>query len=64
VAEHYTKDTTEAEKWCNTCNRRTIHRVSDGRIGACTEHAAQYETKAQKKRREQREKEAREPKLF
>lgn len=35
MPEHFTKSTVEAKFWCNKCARETIHRVHDGRRGAC-----------------------------
>jgi hypothetical protein len=64
MAEHYTQGTEGAPRWCWKCKRRTIHKVSGGRIGRCTEHESQPFTKAQLKRKEQAEREAREPSLF
>lgn len=64
MPHHYPKDTTEAPYWCKTCGRTTQHRVFDGRLAHCLEHHAQEFTKAQLKRKEQAEKEKREPKLF
>jgi hypothetical protein len=61
---HYTKNTESVTQWCNTCGRPTQHAVSAGRLGGCTEHPAPAETKAQQKRREEREHEAKNPTLF
>lgn len=36
--EHYTKNTSAVQAYCSTCNRRTMHRVDNGRKGPCTEH--------------------------
>ena len=38
MSEHYTRNTEGAPKWCNACGRITVHKVSGGRIGRCTEH--------------------------
>jgi len=37
MAQHYTKNTLEATKWCNRCSRKTRHAVSGNRIGHCLE---------------------------
>jgi hypothetical protein len=37
MPEHFTKATTEAKFWCAKCYKPTMHRVSDGRRGACLE---------------------------
>jgi hypothetical protein len=64
MPHHYTKDTTEAYEFCNTCNRLTLHAVSGGRRGHCKEHGPKGLTKAQQKRKKKREKEEREQRLF
>ena len=64
MPHHYPKDTTEAPYYCSRCGRPTQHRVFDGRLAHCLEHQSQQFTKAQLKRKEQQEKEKREPKLF
>lgn len=35
MAQHYTRDTVQAEAWCGPCNKRTPHLVNDRRLGAC-----------------------------
>jgi len=37
MSEHYKYNVTGVSKFCKTCNKRTIHRVSVGRVGGCTE---------------------------
>jgi len=37
MSEHYTKNTTRVMKFCPTCNKKTMHRVDNGRIGLCVE---------------------------
>ncbi len=64
MSEHYTKTTEGAPHWCNKCRRITVHAVSDGRLGRCTEHESQAFTKAQLKRKEQAEHNAKNPSLF
>ena len=38
MAEHYTKNTTGVLKFCPTCNKNTVHKVSGKKIGLCTEN--------------------------
>lgn len=64
MSHHETKNTTGILAWCNTCGRRTMHRVTDRRKGHCTEHAPAGLSKAQEKRRREQEKKERELKLF
>jgi hypothetical protein len=64
VPEHYTRNTLGAPRWCNKCGRFTVHSVSDRRIGRCTEHESQPFTKAQLKKKERNEREAKNPGLF
>lgn len=64
---HYTKDVTEAYEFCKTCNKLTLHFVSDGRRGRCKEHTVGGEdglSVAQRKRKEQQAKEKQNPRLF
>jgi hypothetical protein len=35
MPEHYTKNTVSVLKWCNTCGKKMMHQVYDGRIGSC-----------------------------
>lgn len=37
MAEHYTRNTTGVFRFCNRCGRLTMHKVSNRRIGLCTE---------------------------
>jgi len=64
VSEHYRRSVKAVSRWCEHCRRITTWAVSASRVTHCTEHEAPHETKAQQKRREQREAEARTPKLF
>ena len=64
MTQHYQRNTTGITQWCNTCNRMTIHRVDDRRVGVCTEHHKDGMSKAQKKWKDQQEKDEREPELF
>ena len=49
MTQHYTRNTTEVMAYCPTCNRKTMHRVDDRRIGPCLEHEAQGMSKKQEK---------------
>lgn len=65
--KHETRNTVEKLSWCNTCRKNTRHTVSDRRPVLCLEHNAGGETglsRAQEKRREKQEREAREPRLL
>ncbi len=67
MPHHFRKDVTEAYEFCKTCNKLTLHFVSDGRLGRCKEHSvgdADGLSKEQRKRRDEQEKEKREPRLF
>jgi hypothetical protein len=48
--EHYPKNTVRVTKFCKTCNRRTLHRVDDKRVGICIEQHVKGMSKAQEKR--------------
>lgn len=37
MAEHYTSNTTAVLHYCPTCNKKTMHRVYNKRIGNCME---------------------------
>jgi len=64
MAEHYTRSTESATRWCNRCGKRTQHIVSGGRIGRCLEHEAPELSAAQLKRRAKQERELKNPRLF
>lgn len=66
---HYTKETTEAMYWCNTCGRETMHYVWDRRLANCKEHEFKGVngtgmTQKQFKKKQQQEFEAKNPSLF
>lgn len=61
MPEHYPRTTTSVSAWCNTCGRRTMHRVDDRRLGSCLEHGREGMSKAQQKRREALEQAAQQP---
>ena len=48
MSEHYKHNVTGVSKFCKTCNKRTIHRVSVGRVGGCTEQHLREEKKKEK----------------
>jgi ribosomal protein L44E len=33
--QHYTKNTTRVLLFCQTCNKKTMHRVDKGKVGPC-----------------------------
>jgi hypothetical protein len=35
--QHYQRNVTAIRKFCNHCNRLTMHQVSDRRVGSCME---------------------------
>lgn len=63
MSEHYTRNTESILKWCDACRRLTVHPVTAGRAGRCSEHQSPAESKRQQKAREQRESAARQPQL-
>ena len=64
MSEHHTKNTTGTMAFCKTCNRVTLHRVSDRRLGPCTEVHVTGLSKVQQKRKEEREAAEEQPELF
>ena len=71
MSEHYPESAIGQSilAWCNKCQRQTMHLIvrhseHAGRCGPCTEHESQPITKAQLKRKERAEREARNPSLF
>ncbi len=64
MAEHYTANTESVTRWCNSCNRRTQHGVSGGRIGRCLEHNLPKYSKKQQKNGERIDRELAQPRLF
>jgi ribosomal protein L44E len=52
MPEHYTRNTTGILKHCPTCNKMTIHKVSNKRLGTCTEPHAVGRSEKQKKQDE------------
>ena len=37
MPEHYSRNTRQVLHYCPTCNRQTMHRVDDRRLGCCLE---------------------------
>lgn len=64
MAEHYPRSTESILKHCNTCGRLTVHPVSGGRVGRCSEHQAVGPSKKQQAAQKKREDEEKNPKLF
>jgi len=68
MPHHYRKDVTEAYEWCKTCNKLTLHAVFDRRLAHCKEHEhpglVDGMTKAQRKKRDEQEKDKKNPRLF
>jgi len=48
--QHYQRNTCGMLKFCPTCNRMTMHRVDDRRVGSCVETHVTGMSKAQEKR--------------
>jgi len=64
MTEHYDERTVGVLVYCNKCGRRTIHSVSDKRLGHCTEHKPEGLSKRQEAERKRLDSEKRNPKLF
>ncbi len=66
MAEHYTKNVIADTKYCKRCQRRTLHRVDDGRIGPCIDpgHKVQEFTQAQIKSKKKKAHSLQNPSLF
>jgi ribosomal protein L44E len=50
MTQHYQRNVVGITKYCPSCNRITLHRVDDRRVGVCTEQHAKGLSKAQEKR--------------
>jgi hypothetical protein len=50
MSQHYTKNTLEDTHFCKTCNRRTQHKVSNGRLAHCLEHSPKEKKPAPKEK--------------
>lgn len=64
MTQHFTRSTAEVLAYCSTCNRKTMHRVDDRRLGPCLEHGARELTRKQERERERMEDEERQGSLF
>ena len=64
MTQHYTRSTTAVMAYCPTCNRKTMHRVDDRRIGPCLEHKAQGMSKKQEKLNKRLNELREQPELF
>lgn len=62
--QHFTRSTTQVLAYCPTCNRLTMHRVDDRRLGPCLEHEASGMTKKQEALQKRLKEEAEQPGLF
>jgi hypothetical protein len=62
--EHYPKNTVGVTKFCPTCNRMTIHRVDNKRVGICIEEHVKGMSKAQEKRQIKKVRDEQNPTLF
>lgn len=62
MAEHFTRNTESATRYCGKCGQYTQHGVSDGRIGRCLEHDAPKFSKKQLADQKRREHQADKPK--
>lgn len=50
MAEHYTRNTSGILKFCSTCGKMTLHKVSNKRVGSCLEvHVVGRSDKQKKK---------------
>ena len=64
MAAHDTKDTSGRLAYCPTCKIQTIHDVFNGRISSCRNPHVTGESGKQRKAREKRDLERKEPGLF
>jgi hypothetical protein len=66
MSEHYTKNVIADTKYCKKCQRNTLHRVDDGRIGPCIDpgHKVPEFSQDQIKRRKKEARARQNPSLF
>jgi ribosomal protein L44E len=64
MSQHYTRSTSAVLAYCPTCNRKTMHRVDDRRMGPCLEHRADGRSKKKIREDEKREEEMKQGNLF
>lgn len=62
--QHYQRNVTAISRFCPTCNRMTMHRVDDRRVGSCVEVHVTGMTKSQLKRAAAKDKEEASGRLF
>lgn len=62
--QHYQRNVAGITKYCPTCNRLTLHRIDDRRVGPCTEQHATGMSRAQIKRAVQKDHDEQNPNLF
>jgi ribosomal protein L44E len=62
--EHFTKNTKQVSHWCKKCHKYTMHRVDQGRLGPCLEHAASGLSGEQERRQKKLEEERQNPTLW
>jgi hypothetical protein len=43
MSEHYTRSTVTASAWCRKCQKPTMHRIDDRRVGPCLDCIARRE---------------------
>jgi len=64
MSQHYTRNTAAVLAYCPTCNRKTMHRVDDRRLGPCLEHGKPEYSQSQLKRMREIEESKEQPGLF
>jgi len=64
MPHHFTKSTVQATFWCKPCGKPTVHRVDDGRRGACHECLAKREAEAVQREAEKKPPAAVQERLF
>lgn len=62
--QHYQRNVTKILKFCNVCNRLTMHNVADRRVGSCVEPHITGMSKAQIKQAKLKDKKAKELLIF
>ncbi len=62
--QHYQRNVSGILKFCPTCNRMTMHRVDDRRVGNCVEVHVTGMSKKQVERRKAKDKKGQSEDLF
>lgn len=62
--KHETRNTTHVLAWCNFCGERTLHLVSDRKVGRCVNPHAEGLSRKQELAKKKREAEAQNLRLF